>query len=220
MGCILNRGSLPFHPPIPGSAGAIPSKTCSIKTPPYSSLFSFFPPLLPRFFHVRRLEQFLIRSPNRFLLPSSTPLFAIPSLASPSPCCDPFFFLPPPPPSIFLRKRRIPLTRTSNQGFLRSQNPPPLIAEPKTLVSFYSFFLLTLYAKFFFFPFFAHLAISFSRCFVSFFHSPVSNFTSLTRESRVDCVNRSRWRAFHLGVVEVTIISVNRLKFGIKGKGE
>lgn len=138
MGCILNRGSLPFHPPIPGSAGAIPSKTCSIKTPPYSSLFSFFPPLLPRFFHVRRLEQFLIRSPNRFLLPSSTPLFAIPSLAPPPPCCDPFFFLPPPPPSIFLRKRRIPLTRTSNQGFLRSQNPPPLIAEPNRKLSFLS----------------------------------------------------------------------------------
>lgn len=60
MGCILNRErSVPFH----SRNGAIPSKTCSIKTPPLLLLFFFFfffPP--QRFFHVRRLEQFLIRS--------------------------------------------------------------------------------------------------------------------------------------------------------------
>lgn len=123
MGCILNRErSVPFH----SRNGAIPSKTCSIKTPPLLLLFFFFfffPP--QRFFHVRRLEQFLIRSPKPIPPPSRSRSLALFFL---------FFFLlyicsscSTPVRFIFffsiLRKRRIPLTRTSNQGFLRSRNP-------------------------------------------------------------------------------------------------
>lgn len=75
MGCILNRErSVPFH----SRNGAIPSKTCSIKTPPLLLLFFFFfffPP--QRFFHVRRLEQFLIRSPKPIPPPSRSRSLAL-----------------------------------------------------------------------------------------------------------------------------------------------
>lgn len=124
MGCILNRErSVPFH----SRNGAIPSKTCSIKTPPLLLLFFFF-------FFFSPTSTILPCSQTGTIfnsLPQTDSLslpFAIPCSFFPLLLLTLYLLLLLHPRAIhfffsILRKRRIPLTRTSNQGFLRSRNP-------------------------------------------------------------------------------------------------
>lgn len=124
-------GIVPFY----SRNGAIPSEPPSIKTPPYSYPSFFYP---PRVSDVRELEQFLIRSPNRFfrfptLSPGvvrSSPATTLSASVIRLPIAR---FL-----SSILGNRRAPLTGTSNQGFLRDQNSGPV--QPCSLPSSCSFF--------------------------------------------------------------------------------
>lgn len=136
MGCILNR--VRSIPPFYSRKGGIPSEPSSIKTLPTS-------PLSPR-----RLPSILRRSqtgtifnwfskpilfvPSAFFRFTASVRISLDSLiprsANPRPLPLATTYLSPlpgPPVSRFLSsilaRRRVPLTGTSNQGYLRVQNP-------------------------------------------------------------------------------------------------